>query len=373
MRGASKKMFISILTSVIVMVTMVATTFAWVGIFTYANTDTFQLNLKTVDLDSNYYLTISSSGLRGSFSDNIPSIELEKQIVDKFYPNITDKTDAVVHALYEKTTFLPSTTTLVDNDLTQFERVDFSNTSGIHFTDCDSYYDFNIYLSVDTREGITSDSTGIKANVLISDIENMLEGTVCSSYFINDNPFSNLPSSEVNNCLKSIPKSYKINSKNASRIAFSLYNPIPLDDTYTDEKPVKTIIYNGGGELPSYDSYSDTYDLGGCLPEDKNTALQELKIVYPSLFNKWSIDTVLAKLQIASLRESSELQLVDTNNSIWKKSEHSAYLGVMDGVQTKMKIQVRFWFEGWDADCLKAIVEKPVHINLAFTAGKDDE
>ena len=39
MRGVSKKMLISILTSVIVMVTMVATTFAWVGIFTYANTD----------------------------------------------------------------------------------------------------------------------------------------------------------------------------------------------------------------------------------------------------------------------------------------------------------------------------------------------
>ena len=41
MRGLSKKMFISILTSVIVFVTMVATTFAWVGIFTYANTENF--------------------------------------------------------------------------------------------------------------------------------------------------------------------------------------------------------------------------------------------------------------------------------------------------------------------------------------------
>ena len=44
----------------------------------------------------------------------------------------------------------------------------------------------------------------------------------------------------------------------------------------------------------------------------------------------------------------------------------------MDGVQTKMKISVYLWFEGWDADCLKAIVRRPVTLNLTFTSGTDD-
>lgn len=371
MRGASKKMFISILTSVIVFVTMVATTFAWVGIFTYANTDVFQLNLKTVDLDSNYYLTISSSGLRGTFSDNIPSIELERQIVDKFYPQFSDKSDDVIHALYAQTSILPSTTRIENNDLTEFEEVNFGNTTGLTFKKSVGYYDFDIFLSVDTREGITSDSTGIKANVLISNISNMLTGTICSSYFINDNPFSTLPSSDANDVLKEIPDYYRINSKNVSRIAFSLYDPISIDESYSDEEPIKTIIYNGGSELPSYDAINDTYDLGGCLPEDQNTALKELEIIHPSYFDEWSIDNLRTRLEIARNRE--DLQLVDENNSVWKKSEHTSYLGVMNGIQTKMKIRVRFWFEGWDADCMRAIVEQPVNINLAFTAGKEDE
>ncbi len=79
MRGVSKKMLISILTSVIVMVTMVATTFAWVGIFTYANTETFALNLKTQDLDVNYYLTISATGKSDSFSDEADMTEIQKK------------------------------------------------------------------------------------------------------------------------------------------------------------------------------------------------------------------------------------------------------------------------------------------------------
>ena len=87
MRGVSKKMFISILTSVIVFVTMVATTFAWVGIFTYASTDSFNLNLKVSDLDSNYFLVISSSGKRGTFSDEVDPFDLKKQIMTNKFVN----------------------------------------------------------------------------------------------------------------------------------------------------------------------------------------------------------------------------------------------------------------------------------------------
>ena len=90
MRGISKKMFISILTSVIVMVTMVATTFAWVGIFTYANTDNFSLNLKVSELDSNYYLVISSSGKKGTYSDEVELSDLQRQILKNKNINISN-------------------------------------------------------------------------------------------------------------------------------------------------------------------------------------------------------------------------------------------------------------------------------------------
>ena len=81
MRKVNKKILISILTSVIVMITIVATTFAWVGIFTYANIDNFSINLKISELDANYFLTISATGEKGSFSDEADSKEIKKQVL----------------------------------------------------------------------------------------------------------------------------------------------------------------------------------------------------------------------------------------------------------------------------------------------------
>ena len=48
--------------------------------------------------------------------------------------------------------------------------------------------------------------------------------------------------------------------------------------------------------------------------------------------------------------------------------EENEYLGVKNGTQTKMKITVYFWFEGWDADCISAIDQKSVSLNLKFTS-----
>ena len=81
MRNFNKKMLISILTSVVVLITIVATTFAWVGIFTYANTDNFDFNLRVSELDVNYFLQISATGEEGSFGDEADSIEIKRQIV----------------------------------------------------------------------------------------------------------------------------------------------------------------------------------------------------------------------------------------------------------------------------------------------------
>ena len=97
MRGLSKKMLISILTSVIVFVTMVATTFAWVGIFTYASTDKFEMNLK-VSRNANDYLTISATGVKGSFSDEANITEIQKNIL-KNLDKWTTKDDELYAAL----------------------------------------------------------------------------------------------------------------------------------------------------------------------------------------------------------------------------------------------------------------------------------
>ena len=372
MRGISKKMFISILTSVIVFVTMVATTFAWVGIFTYARTDSFQMNLKVQELDSNYFLTISSSGKAGSFGNDVPTIEVERQVVNYIYDNkYKNESDTSISYIFDEIKLSP-VTTLVNgnNELSRFEKMNF-NSGQLNFIDGEKdVYKFDLYLSVNTKEGISSETTGIKANVFLTDLNDVLVGSLGTGRFNNSNPFNELPSNPINDLLKNIPDKFTVNSKNAARFALSMYEPISIDSSYDDSyHPVKTIIFEGGKETPSYDPSSDSYDLGGCLDHDQNTALQELKVVRPYYANS----TVLYNKKLAAVQERKDLEITEENSKIWDKQEHiNDYLGCMNGIQTKMKISVCFWFEGWDADCLNFIVRQPVTLNLSFTAGSDD-
>ena len=101
MRGISKKMLISLLTTLVVFITVFATTYAWVGIFTYAKSDSFKMNLKVQDLDSNYFLTISSSGKPGTFSNEVPAIDLQRQIVVDKYGNLyKDQSDSSIEMIF---------------------------------------------------------------------------------------------------------------------------------------------------------------------------------------------------------------------------------------------------------------------------------
>jgi len=376
MGGVSKKMFISILTSVIVMVTMVATTFAWVGIFTYANTNDFQLNLKTTGLDSNYYLIISSTGVEGTFSDEIPSIELKRQIIDEKYGNrYSDLNDDAIEQIYNNLKLETSTTIVKDdNTLDSFKSIDYSNYYNVSYKESTGYYKFDLYLSVDTKEGVTSETTGIDANVYLDEIENMLIGTIHSGVMSNENPFLGLPSSPINDILKTVPKAYNIDSKNAVRVALSLYDPILINKQYEDELPAKTIIYHGGNKFPSYDDVNDVYDMGGCMSVEQNLALQELFILRPS-YNIESTKSYLnEKFNLIKERESKELDISNENRLIWNRNENTAnnYFGIMNGMRTKIKITVHLWFEGWDADCLKSIELQPVCLNLTFTTTENE-
>ena len=392
MRGISKKMFISILTSVIVMVTMVATTFAWVGIFTYANTDNFQFNLKVSELDANYYLTISSTGKKGSFSDEADPLEIKKQIIMNLNnwkrEDINKIDDKLIDNYYQRYCITtPSSCTLDDNQLSNFYSINNKNSERYEtYSSSSSCIKFDLYLSVDTKEGIKTNENGlisedvnINSNVFITELEDTLSGTISDQMLTNLNPYKNNSIPVEYSILKTLPDKdfFKINSANASRFALSLYEPININDSYNgNEKPTKTLIYHGGNQLPELKG--DVYDLGGNLPEDYNVALQELLIIRPNYKNSvYSIynQKYESDLLKAIDRGKNDLDLIEENSSLWEKPlnvDNSPFLGVYNGIQTKMKITVYFWFEGWDADCIKGIDNMPVTLNLTFTAGTEE-
>ncbi|MBQ9899677.1 MAG: hypothetical protein IJM36_00945 [Acholeplasmatales bacterium] len=394
MRKVNKKILISILTSVIVMITIVATTFAWVGIFTYANIDNFSINLKISELDANYFLTISATGEKGSFSDEADSKEIKKQVLMNLRGWSKEYVDSIkddeIDELYSKYCITRPSSCILTNDgrLSDFYTLNNKNTDYYEtYHVRNSYIKFDIYLSVNTKEGIRLDEEGkapmdidINSNVFITELENTLVGTLCKQKLTNSNPYKDmddLPS--IYSALKQLPNinHFNMNSANATRFALCMYDPIDINSSYNEDAlPIKTLIYHGGEQLPTLDG--DVFDLGGILPEEYNTALRELLIIRPhynnSIYASYN-QNYYNDLNKAIDRGQTDLDLVEANSKIWTKTTNvdaEPYLGVHNGVQTKQKISVYFWFEGWDSDCIVGIDEKPVTLNLTLTAGVED-
>ena len=212
----------------------------------------------------------------------------------------------------------------------------------------------------------------------MTDIVNTLTGTITTQRLTNYNPYKEMPSIPTEyRTLQSLPdsESFKIDSANATRFALSIFEPIDINKDYVgSESPLKTIIYQGGTQNPYI--YDDVFSLGGNLPEDYNTALRELLIVRPNYKTDFAGGSnYFDDLTNAINRGKTDLELIEENSKLWTKAQNidnEPYLGVHNGVQTKQKITVYFWFEGWDADCVVGINEKPVTMNLTFTAGVID-
>lgn len=364
MQTAIRKVYLSILTSIMVLITVVATTYAWVGIFTYSSLEGFNINLKVDDANKSYYLKISTDGI--NFKESVDLIDIQKQIMDNMgieYESFIDSSDAdAVDRYFNRTASLLPATTEVDEvtqSLKKFYAIEDTNKSDI-FEETNRYFKFDLYLMVEPREGVSS-STNLNANIFLADIGNSLEGTISTGLLPNGNLFSSSPSSEefMYPLLKEIPREFSIDSSYATRFALSIYNPILIDDTYTDQTPNKSVIYQGGTSVPSKNG--DIYSLGGILPEEYNMALKE----FNNLYNKdLEIDFDSDRL--------NDLELVGGNEMLWVRPDvvddvNYNYFGVSNGKLTKIKITVYFWFEGWDADCLSFIDKKSVTLNLKFS------
>ena len=76
---ATRRVYMSILTIMLVFATTVATTFAWVGILNYTDTSNFELNLQTENTNK-YRLTISATE-DGEYSDSVDVYYIKKQIL----------------------------------------------------------------------------------------------------------------------------------------------------------------------------------------------------------------------------------------------------------------------------------------------------
>ncbi len=374
MQRVFRKLYMSILAATLILLTSIATTFAWVGMLTSSSLGSFDIDLKVEDLESDYYLKIASEDLTDcdDFGVSIPAMDIQKQIMDHLeIPYRTSGIDvnnsSAINSYFALKAILKPVTT--DKNLSYFKAIGDIRNRKTELSTSNSYFKFDIYLTVDTYAPISS-STNINANVFFKNIENALSGVICPGSLANGNHFKNMSVPSEYSLLPTIPESgLKINSADATRLAFAIYDPIDIEQQYTTETPSNYIIYQRGTKYPSYSSASGLYSFGGILPEEYNMAAKEIEKLF-------DIDSDELKSRLTSdvlERMESDKLMTQSNYHIWQSPASISgtnYLGIVGDVngytRTKMKITVYFWFEGWDADCLNFIDGKTASIGLIF-------
>lgn len=361
MRSIVNKIIISVFTVTVIVLTMFATTYAWVGILNYSSVNDFKLNLNT-DSTNKYSLLISSTGLKDSFSSQVSTIEIQKQIIENRGISISEMLDnekAIDYYFNNEITLGPTTPIInsASNSIDGFEELTNFRYGG-SFIKSDKFFKFDLYFAIEP-DGELQIDTNISTDLIFKNISTAITGTISNCNLINQSKYFISPSYDKLRypILNTLPSSFYIDSMSSARLAFELYYPININDSYENLNPEKLIIFQGGTSEPSISN--NVYSMGGILPEEYNLAIQEINSIYH-----------LNLKPNESLINRDEKELIDENQFIFssdKEKNSTYYLGIKNGIQTKIKMSVYFWFEGWDADCLSAIDRKKVNLNLVFS------
>lgn len=363
---ALRKILISIFTITVVIITTFATTYAWVGILSASSIEQFKLNLKGNEL-SNYNLLISPTE-DGEFTETVDEkgmLIIKKQILSNMGINVEMLTDQGIESEFNNIELAPVSIDKADLFNDEFYLIEKNSINVRKKTK--KRFKFDLYLTVDyVGDDAITDATNIIVNLFLEEIEKTLVGTRKLGTVANGIKYPSNNAIPTNfNEIKSTDSFY-VDSSSSTRVALSLYSPIPLEDSYQEHKeiirPYKEVIYQGGSNNPIYDKTNNTYSFGGILPEEYNLAYQEFKSIYRLDSSKFYIPE--------SALNRGDLELNRNNNLL---ADTDLGFGIINGKRTKMKITVDFWFEGWDADCFEIINRSPVTLNLVFSTAKDEK
>ena len=356
-----KKILFSVSLLGISLLTMVATTFAWVGIASNSVFDEFSIGLRTDNDSGPYGVQLSLSGRTGTYSESIESDDLRRQILKNLGENpeyIDNASSELINAKFaqfkmsqctpKKTSVRPEI--FSDNSVQVFEDV----LSGDYTT---KFIYFDVYASIYVAN--VSKLDGATASVPLYLRDSLISSDDIGSFKIfNEYTF---PNSQIyydgvyNDSVlrgRTITGNVRVNPASAVRVCVQRYEVMELAGG-GEGTPIDYTIYQYDDYMPNYDNANDIYSFGGILPEEHNMAYQQFKMAYPD----------------ANISSIPEWQ-INRNDTTYKDEGTVGQIAtISDGltINTKMKFRIYFWFEGWDADCFDVVDRRIVNINLSFS------
>ena len=382
-----KKLYISVLTSILVLLTTVATTFAWVGVFANSTFETFNIDLKASHLDE-YGIEISLTGEEGTFSDSISGTAVKYAILKNWgysdYILSQNNIDDLFNSLnMEQCTTIPN---LSNNKLKSLGT--FKNIEG---NDTNAYFKFDVYVSA-VRFYDKGTSSDYKLDVFLNEglITGHPKSRLLTNPFIYPDTFSNplaampLPTNISPIGASTYISNATVDSKSVCRVAFEKYEVVAKGhpEQYTNaSEPLSTIIYTGDSyEYPTKNTDSNVYEFGGILSDDLNLAVG----YYNSTewwYSRAGIKTISVLDTTADIYGGDVYNIRgvgQSNPDILFSSKTNHLLDSQNnfekvGIDDMMKITVSFWIEGWDADCFNAIGNSPVTLAISMSITNEDE
>ena len=374
MKKYVKKVYLSIMLVVFSLLTMVATTYAWVGLLTSTTFDEFTINLQQSDDPdaSEYGIEVSLDGI--NFYDSISSVDIRRKLLENLNYNVSDYNDNAVNDVFRRHKVSLCTTTVFGDRLNS----EFRDMKG-NITH--NYYWFDLYVSIykvgseDSssqknldlylRDYILSASTSTNPSGIY---EYKLFNSVAYPNY-SDTLFGKkiLGDSSIANSISEgtvVANKVKIDIANTCRVALDKYvavdkkHPEQYDSIYGNKG---VVIYQNGSQYPTYNSSTGVYDFGGVLPDEYNFA----RLYHNSLHS-----------DITEQLGSVPNEIINRGDLVYNDDGVCNHLITQsDGVTTsKMtKFRIYFWFEGWDSDCFEVIDNKTVTLNLTFSTKSPNE
>lgn len=342
-----KKMYISIITCVLILCTAITTTYAWFGINNYVNGSEF--NMKINDTYGKESLYLSLDGV--NFSQTISAVDAMRNQLTQKGLDVSELSDEDV----EKEFFVQNRIDAITTNLSSNALLSFEDVFGVS---SDRYLYMELYVAVES-----DDETYTLSSPVYFD-KNIVSGQVINHHFPNA-----LYYPVTNETLTSA----KINTKNYSRVAVTKHSVVLIGDHFDSEtgeiidvngnivnpdlNPT-SLIYTPSSNEPSYNSSTDIYNFGG-VGVNYNISIDEYNKLHPQ--NKIYIPaSILA-------REDIVLDDVDANPTLG--NECNLIIDVTDQLKNgyMMKLGFYFWIEGWDPDCIGRGSSQQSELSLALT------
>lgn len=362
MKQIIRKMYFSILTSILVLVVSVTTTYAWAGILSYSSTEQFIIHLDKID-HADFSIMISLDGK--NFSEGISMADLRRNILENMDIDCSRYSDSVVNDLFSKIVMNPVSMQKTGlqtgpfvclEDITDNTQFDYKNVVESSRAK-KSYFNFDLYLSFDytgAHDQATEELLNDSHSVLLSNANRLVVGPTKSIQLSKPYQFQDYFNQEK------ISKT-TVNVASAARVALTKYEVVDRGHPEDAKNVSDLIIYQGGTATPTKEA--DVYSFGGIMDSKNNLAFTEYNNINVKKISEDTLNDFYQNRCKDELEDAISFSELDEGHWFIEKE---------DGLNTKtmMKINVKMWIEGFDGDCFNVIGHSPFTLNLVFSTKK---